>query len=236
MRQRQKKRVMRKKRAWRKKRGNNRLSNISSIAVNRLVQRPLFPLKYKATLTYSATQGVSINPGVAGAVGSYLFRANSLYDPDVTSVGHQPMGFDQIMSVYDHYYVIGSRITVSWNNGDTTYQQIAGIYLADSQTIPTTAEEIIENSKGVYCLLQPSPGAGSTCTLYLKYSPRKFFGTKTKLDNDEQRGTSSSNPAEDVYYVLWGAPNFAADSTALGGVVRIEYLCVFTEPKMQSLS
>ncbi len=35
-----------------------------------------------------------------GNAGTYIFRANDCYDPDLTSTGHQPRGFDQFMSLY----------------------------------------------------------------------------------------------------------------------------------------
>ena len=61
-------------------------------------------------------------PGGAGH-GSYQFRANSLYDPDLSGVGHQPMGFDEMSARYLHYQVLGSRIKVSpIINGTTTSQ------------------------------------------------------------------------------------------------------------------
>ena len=44
-------------------------------------------------------QEVSLNPTV-GAVASADFAANGLYDPYLSGVGHQPMGFDQLMTFF----------------------------------------------------------------------------------------------------------------------------------------
>lgn len=44
--------------------------------------------------------------------GSHQFRTNSIYDPDYTSSGHQPYGFDQWSAVYGRYEVLASTCTV----------------------------------------------------------------------------------------------------------------------------
>ena len=42
-----------------------------------------------------------------------VFSGNGLYDPDVSGVGHQPLGFDQWMTLYNRYRVYASRIVVN---------------------------------------------------------------------------------------------------------------------------
>ena len=36
-----------------------------------------------------------------------------MFHPDKSSVGHQPMYFDQLQAIYDHFTVINSRIKVT---------------------------------------------------------------------------------------------------------------------------
>lgn len=51
--------------------------------------------------------------------GYYQFRANSVYDPNLTGVGHQPMGHDQLAALYDKYRVYNAKIvlTAACNTG-----------------------------------------------------------------------------------------------------------------------
>lgn len=43
---------------------------------------------------------------------SHQFRGNSVFDPDFTSGGGQPVGFDQYATLYMNYQVLGSSIKV----------------------------------------------------------------------------------------------------------------------------
>lgn len=52
-----------------------------------------------------------LNEG-AIAEATHIFSMNSLFDPDVTGIGSQPMGFDQWKNFYTHYQVLGSSIKV----------------------------------------------------------------------------------------------------------------------------
>jgi len=54
----------------------------------------------------------TLNPGAAGSAGVQVFSANGLYDPDITSTGHQPRGFDQSSAMYKTFQVIKRMITV----------------------------------------------------------------------------------------------------------------------------
>lgn len=50
----------------------------------------------------------------------WVFRLNSLFDPDFTYTGHQPYGFDQLASIYGQYVVtsVGVEIIASDPSAD----------------------------------------------------------------------------------------------------------------------
>jgi len=50
----------------------------------------------------------------AGTVGVHTFRLNSMFDPDYTATGHQPMGRDQWAAFYGRYVVANAVIKAEW--------------------------------------------------------------------------------------------------------------------------
>jgi hypothetical protein len=61
--------------------------------------------------------GEMIERTPGSATDLYTFRLNSTFDPDLTGVGHQPLGRDQLASVlYNKYRVHAVRVHVSFSN------------------------------------------------------------------------------------------------------------------------
>lgn len=77
------------------------------------VLRNGFPPLMKVDLHYESL--ITLAPGTA--VASYVFRGNSLFDPDYTGTGHQPRYYDQLTPIYGRYKVLASGITVEMING-----------------------------------------------------------------------------------------------------------------------
>jgi hypothetical protein len=65
------------------------------------------PLHYYTTVTVDGNAGNMVAGGI------WQFSANCLYDPDVTSIGHQPMYFDNLMEVFKKYRVKKTYMTVT---------------------------------------------------------------------------------------------------------------------------
>lgn len=175
-------------------------------------------------------QQIDLNPGLGG-VAWYHFSANGLYDPNVTGTGHQPLGFDQVMPMYDHYTVIGAKITVTAYNSDSVYPQVIGIKMADDILSTNNLGQVIENGDVVYTTVMPYRTDQGQTTLTRKVGIKKFF--KKNISSSEFSGTVSSNPTEQVYFAIFVAnmnPSFDSGSVNLS--VRIDYIALFREPKL----
>lgn len=192
---------------------------------------PQMPLgsSYKMYTRYS-DYNVTLNPGAVGAPASYVFTLSGLYDPDITSVGHQPLGFDQVISMYDHYTVIYAKATTYFSNTDSAYTQICAMQLRDSSTTTTDIDNVLENSGAVYTVVAPFGSGGSVKPLTIACSPSKFFN-RSVMASTTYQGNASSNPTDQVYLHLIAQPQFATDTSEVRCSILIEYVVMFTEPK-----
>lgn len=188
---------------------------------------------FKATLPY-IDYNISLNPPGAGQMAQYFFSANGLYDPNFTGVGHQPLGFDQIMIMYDHYTVIASKITVTFINEDSTYKQFVGVRLSDQTGTTLDVTTVLENGMGKSTIVNSKGGNQDMVTLTLGCSPKKFFSKS--LNDNQYKGDALSNPPDQVFFNVWCAPVAAVDSSSVTVNVRIDYIALFSEPKILNIS
>lgn len=75
-----------------------------------------FPPRINAKFVYGGD--IRLNSGVLSLV-SNVFRGNSIFDPDWTGIGSQPLGHDQYAALYLRYRVIASKFEV-WFAANTT--------------------------------------------------------------------------------------------------------------------
>lgn len=198
------------------------------------LRKPAFPTKSKRHLLYY--DNPSINPGAAGAAATHVFSCNGLYDPNITGTGHQPLGFDQLTPLYDKYTVIGAKITITFANTDSTYAQFGGVFITRNSATEIDPTKIIENGKGKYVRLGPAGLDSSQATITMTCPVAKFLGISKILSEDDCSGDSTSNPAQECYFHVWAAPGISVDAAPVNLNVLIEYIAVFTEPKLLATS
>lgn len=174
---------------------------------------------------------LSVNPGLISAA-SFLFSANGLYDPNITGTGHQPMGFDQLSAIYDHYLVRGAKITVTFVTGGTQ-NCLCGIRMSDTTGFSNDPETIIENGSCVWTVIPGTSHGENMKTLSYSVNPSKFLGSK---DTSELKGSGSANPTEQCFFQCFCFSNSASDPAALTLNVFIEYVADWMEPKALATS
>lgn len=210
-----------------KSRRTSRVTNWRRI--NRTLPLAGRPKNKVVRLRYSDVIG--LNAGVGSAAG-YSFRCNSIFDPDYTGTGHQPLGHDQWALFYNHYRVLGAKITINFAASGAGHSMMAGCYLDDDASGPTpfNSTAIIEKG-GKYRVMDDTGGPGNR-TIVLKYSTKKFHNRVNVKDCDDLRATFGSNPTEMAYFVLWcQALNSAADPSVVYANVKIDYIVSLEEAK-----
>ncbi len=195
-----------------------------------------FPLgkSFKWHTRYADTNFV-LAPTVSQQAVTHVFSMNGMYDPDVTGVGHQPLGFDQLVgTMYDHYTVVGARAKVVASNLSESPQNFL-LQLKDTTTTSTNMSEIIENGTSVYGTLGAQDTGTSVRTFSINCSLSKFFGRKV-LQDDKYEGNAGNNPADQVYLHVITQPQIAAVLGVVNFSITIEYITILTEPRQLSTS
>lgn len=228
---------MPKRKLFSRKKNGKRRKFLRRARVARWRAPKLIPSKKVLPFKYSTT--VTLNPGATAAVpATHTFSCNGLYDPDITGVGHQPMGFDQYVGVfYDHYVVIKAQITATFCTTGTlasTSTARVGIAIRDSSGYTGDIDNLIEQGRTTYRTISP---LGSSNRVVIKYNinPNKFLGRSKPLSDSQLKGGVSSNPTEQCYFILWAGQNDgASDVLPIQCNVSIRYFAVLVEPKMLS--
>lgn len=193
------------------------------------------PLNQRVKMRY--VTDVPLNLTLPGLIGYHYFRANSIYDPDYTATGHTMAGYNNMFALYNHYLVVGSKITVTWSNGagETSGDvpcRVGTFIDADASIGATNYYELIENGHGSSRLM-----ASGNSNLYkitrtgATYSPKKFFNVQDPKDLRESLGSQfGANPSEGAFFAVWAQPLGAYTANLTANVV-IDYTVVFGEPK-----
>lgn len=194
---------------------------------------PLFPYRTRRNLPYyfsgqSATGTATNN--------AYVISANGAFDPDISGTGGQPMGFDQMMTFYNHYTVIRSRIRVLLANTSTTIMPTVALSVSGSSSVTSSYEQLMENGDLATAWLGYAGSRGGDCRLTRAVTAARFQGIDDVLDDPNMRGDNASNPAEQLYYHInmFNFTNATQVSVNFQGLV--EYDIMFHEPKKASLS
>jgi len=197
-------------------------------ATNNLLHTPLLPLKRYGKLPYYESNTYS--SGIATA-GGYVFSANGLYDPNITGLGHQPMGFDQMMLFYEHYTVTSCKITCNFIIPDPSFKHcVVGMLIAPDATLETNIGRLNENGMLVKKIMSPSTQS-THCSLSMTLNLSKINGKKDVKSEDDFRGDVAANPVEQTYIHLYAYdPQLTNAVTVLFDCV-LEYSGVFTEPR-----
>ncbi len=197
-------------------------------------RREGLPKAKKVTMRYCTS--VNLNPS-AGGRDAHVFRANGLFDPDQSGIGHQPYGFDQWMAFYHHYTVTSSKITVTYLNTQVTdspaSRSICGIHLDTSATAVTTNLDLLREQKDTRWGFTGQQT--DKVNVNTKFGSTVFFGRPST--NSEFLGTAASNPEDEAYYHVWVAADASGQDPAVTTcIVTLDYDVTLREVKNLPLS
>lgn len=191
------------------------------------------PTRMKKKFIYS--DQITMNAGAAGAA-VYNFSCNSLFDPNRTGVGHQPMGFDQLMLLYDHFVVTEAKISVmalsqGVGAGSALDNQVMVLSLRDTTDGVSNIQQAIELGYAKVGLLGSQNGGNSGLQLDHYVDVGKFLGRANLLSDPDVKGGNGGNPTEECFFQIALASIDGDDPPAVDLLVTIEYTAYLIEPK-----
>lgn len=182
------------------------------------------PTVYRTKLKYVETLDVSLT---ANIVTSYEFRTNSVYDPNYTGGGHQPLGFDEIAPFYNKYRVLGFHYDLSAPiipNSTTGQNVTVGALIANgAYTLSLPSAQELPFTK-FYSAGAPSPGVHLRGGMQLS----RIVAHSSEYRNDDRyAATITGNPAEVIDLHIFWYPNADGFQRA---VVTLTYDVEFYDP------
>lgn len=225
----------------RKNKSKGRRRNNRKMVINRAPRG--LPSVFTCKLKY--VDFISLN-ATASVPAGHDFRANSVYHPSYSGTGHQPIGYDRLANAYQHYLVLGSKISVSAyaiqdTGGQPTWMSLQKLH--SNTTMNGSLRNILENggsavrigassATGSYSANNARTGNG--VVLRRGYSPKKDLPPHLRGVSSLQAAVNA-NPTEDfIFRIIALKPdNLSLDPATIQCRVEIEFFVKFFEEKLE---
>jgi len=165
-----------------------------------------------------------------GLYQTQLMNLNSLYDPDRSGIGHQPLGRDQWATWYNRYRVFKVDYVIEFNNLDDS--QAATVAVINQNGIPTYTDTSAFEQPGAFVTsVAPVSGMSKKVVKGSVYLPRLNGKTPGAYKaNDDTQAQMGANPAEVLTQAIVCAPVIAASPLNVGYTIKYVYHCEMFDP------
>lgn len=200
------------------------------------IDRVPFPSKKMVKLPYNDVVTLTTVVGT-GYPGAHTFNMSSIFDPNTTGTGHQPLYTDQLAAIYKRYRILGVAYKVTFFNHDTASNYLVGVMATtDTGFYPSALPAVQLGEKRGAIIKNYSSETGK---LVLKgYVPiAKLFGVSksTILQENDYSAPFTSNPTKYAYLIVYAADASAA-SGSIKAQVELNYYGMVEEPVVVSTS
>lgn len=172
-----------------------------------------------------------------GSMVKQTFNLNSIYDPDSTGYGGQPLGRDEWAPFYNKYRVYKVTYQMTLTNTDQS-QPVDIAILNCNGFVPTLDNSVYEQPNSRIVSLGPASGAGSSKSIYGKIDLARLNG-KTHLQyraDEETAATLGNDPVEILTQNIIGSPTIVGSPVDFTYSVKYTYYLEFFDPKVLPIS
>lgn len=176
------------------------------------------PNAYVTKMCYPAL--LVLNESAAGGGTFNTFAINDLYDPDYSSTGVQPIGYDQLAQMYSRMRVMEAAMELEFMTRGATVCQ-AG-WFAHTAATPTSSVQAWSGQRySASKLIQGSSGGPSSATFTAVFRPWELLSLTKKqyVDESDYSQVVGAGPVRRVF-----VSPFIIGSGAVGtAVVRVRW-------------
>lgn len=203
--------------------------------------RTPFPQTKLVRHRYCDVVSLPAKSATVGGLSSYTFNMNSIYDPDFSGTGHQPMFRDEMTARYSKYTVLASYISVTFGQYNTNACRYGIVASASSDPMPgsDSSRSLVEEhgySSKIANTEPPHVEANRNHPLRLRnsYDAKTWYKTTLSglLADDAKNTFANANPNETLHYYIWREaidPAPAMDAELIE--VEITYIVMWRDPK-----
>lgn len=208
-----------------------------AVSVSKLSVRGPLGNKVFGKLNY--VEKLVITGGAVGAPTYYQFRTNSLFDPNLTGIGHQPLGFDQISALFERYCVTQCEYRISFQNGNGGQGAMWAVAASDVASTSASISEAIEQGNARTGILAPAVGGASTITISGVIKNWEVAGETYDeyISDDTNSAVMTSNPTDtNVLNLIISDSGTAATGPAVYTLVELTYYAYFYGAQLTAAS
>lgn len=178
----------------------------------------------------------NINAGAGGAIAAYTFRLNSIYDPDFTGIGHQPMTHDQLTPLFERYCVTGCRYKVVATCADAGGAPFVAVQATDDVSVPTVLSTIVEQGQTDWRAL--AYGGPNVQVFEGFVSLPKLVGKDftSYLNSPDYSTAVGTNPQDNAYLNIYAGDLGSGEGPNVNFAIELQYTVYLQGSKIISAS
>lgn len=191
----------------------------------------------KRTVVFPYPQNSGLGEAAPLAGFAWTYRLNSLFDPDFTGTGVQPMGYDQFSALYGRYAVIRNSFDVTFAN-TTSLPIRVGYVISPQSTLPSNSAvwSMMPFSKsrtlGAVGSGKDVQTINGSTTFYKELGLTK----RQYLDEADFSASTSASPLRILYLHVYTFGLTAAGNATCNSFTRLNYTAELSQAVSQTYS
>lgn len=160
-------------------------------------------------------------------------RLNSIFDPDFTGTGHQPLYHDQFDNFYKRYSVLGAKLKATFSalpsaiaTAQPSGPMICGVTADDDGSTSSTLSTLMETNTTHSTFLCNQNGGNNVKVFYLTYSPKRDLGVAT--DDDTVGAAMGANPSKVWFGTAWMVESGLSQASSCNVTIEVDFYVKFS--------